>query len=50
MLMKKLKRYCWLRSNKMAINVGKTKFIIFHTHGKNVDPTLKLYFDDNEPN
>jgi hypothetical protein len=40
----------WFRANKMAVNVGKTKFIVFHTRGKIIDPTLKLYYDDNEPN
>ena len=34
----------------MVVNVSKTKFIIFHTKGKNVDRNLKLYYDDNEPN
>jgi hypothetical protein len=34
----------------MAVNVSKTKFIIFHTKGKNVDKSLKLLYDDNEPN
>ena len=24
----------WFRSNKMAVNTSKTKFIIFHTKGK----------------
>jgi hypothetical protein len=33
----------------MAVNVGKTKFIIFHTRGKHINPDLKLYYDDNEP-
>jgi hypothetical protein len=40
----------WFRANRMAVNVSKTKFIIFHTRGKNIDPNLKLYYDDNEPN
>jgi hypothetical protein len=34
----------------MVVNVSKTKCIIFHTKGKNVDRNLKLYYDDNEPN
>jgi hypothetical protein len=33
----------------MAVNVSKTKFIIFHTRGKPIDKTLKLIYDDNEP-
>jgi hypothetical protein len=27
----------WFRANKMAVNIGKTKFIIFQNRGKNVD-------------
>jgi len=27
----------WFRSNKMAVNTGKTKFMIFRTHGKQVN-------------
>ena len=27
----------WFRANKMALNVSKTKFIIFHTRGKKVN-------------
>ncbi len=47
----KLKKVArWFRANKMVVNVSKTKFIIFHTKGKNVDCNLKLYYDDNEPN
>jgi hypothetical protein len=34
----------------MAVNVSKTKYIIFHTRGKNIDPNLKVYYNDNEPN
>ncbi len=40
----------WFRSNKMAVNVSKTKFIIFHTKGKQVDNNIELTYDDNEPN
>jgi hypothetical protein len=41
----------WFRANRMAVNVSKTKFIIFHTRGKYVDPNLRtLIFNDNEPN
>ena len=28
----------WFRSNKMALNTSKTKYIIFRTHGKPIDP------------
>jgi hypothetical protein len=34
----------------MAVNLKKTKFIVFHSKGKNVDMEGKsVYFDDNEP-
>jgi hypothetical protein len=41
----------WFRANKMAVNVDKTKFIIFHTRGKqfNADE-VRILFNDNEPN
>jgi hypothetical protein len=41
---------CWFSAKKMAVNVGKTKYIIFHARGKHINPNLKLYYDDNEPN
>lgn len=41
----------WFRANKMAVNIGKTKFIIFHNKGKNICMDNKnILFDDNEPN
>jgi Reverse transcriptase (RNA-dependent DNA polymerase) len=41
----------WFRSNKMAVNIKKTKFIIFRSRGKKCDVDgLRLYFADNEPN
>jgi hypothetical protein len=33
----------------MAVNVSKTKFIIFHTRGKRVNDNIKILYDDNEP-
>ena len=40
----------WFRTNKMAVNVNKTKFIIFHTRGKKVDlDGKKIIFDNNDP-
>jgi hypothetical protein len=33
----------------MAVNVSKTKYMIFHTRGKPIDRTLKIFYD-NEPN
>jgi hypothetical protein len=41
----------WFRANKMAVNVSKTKFILFHTKGTKIDPiTTRLFYNDNEPN
>jgi hypothetical protein len=40
----------WFRANKMAVNVSKTKFIVFHTKGKTIDNSISLTYDDNEPN
>jgi hypothetical protein len=41
----------WFRANKMAVNISKTKFIIFHNRGKMVQMNDKqVVFDDNEPN
>ncbi len=39
----------WFRSNKMAVNISKTKFIVFRTRGKRIDPRdCKLVFNNNE--
>jgi hypothetical protein len=39
----------WFRSNKMAVNTSKTKFIVFRTRGKRIDPRdCKLLFNTNE--
>jgi hypothetical protein len=39
----------WFRANKMAINTSKTKFIIFRTRGKKIDPEdCRLVFNNNE--
>jgi hypothetical protein len=35
----------------MAVNVSKTKFIIFHTRGKPINNNeCKIFYNDNEPN
>jgi hypothetical protein len=40
----------WFRANKMAVNIGKTKFIVFHNRGKKVDMNgLNIVYGDNEP-
>jgi hypothetical protein len=39
----------WFRSNKMAVNTAKTKFIVFRTRGKRIDPRdCNLVFNTNE--
>jgi Reverse transcriptase (RNA-dependent DNA polymerase) len=39
----------WFRANKMAVNISKTKFIIFHTKGKRINLNGKtLVFNNNE--
>ncbi len=41
----------WLDSNKMAINISKTKFIIFRTKGKQINKNVaKVFFNTNELN
>ena len=40
----------WFRANKMAVNADKTKYIIFHSKNKIVDPgNAILVFNNNEP-
>ena len=39
----------WFRANKMSVNTAKTKFIVFRTRGKRVDPDhCNLMFNNNE--
>ena len=39
----------WFRANKMALNVSKTKFIIFHTRGKKVNfVENSIVYNENE--
>jgi hypothetical protein len=45
--LKKIAR--WFRSNRMAVNVSKSKFIIFHTKGRIINDNMHLIYDDNEP-
>ncbi len=41
----------WFRANRMAVNVFKTNYIIFHTKGKNIDMQgINVTFDCNEIN
>ena len=38
----------WFRSNKMAVNTSKTKFIIFHPKGKKINIPINIIFNENE--
>jgi hypothetical protein len=39
----------WFRANKMAVNTSKTKFIVFRTRGKRINPEdCQLVFNSNE--
>ena len=39
----------WFRANKMAVNTSKTKFIVFRTHGKPINPDdCMISFNSNE--
>ncbi|MBM3938999.1 MAG: hypothetical protein FJ333_10175, partial [Sphingomonadales bacterium] len=41
----------WFRTNKLAVNVSKTKYIVFHTKQKKLNLTdLHLQYDDNDNN
>ena len=41
----------WFLANKLAVNVSKTKYIIFHAKSKKIDMTnLQIVFNSNEPN
>ncbi len=37
----------WLKINKLSLNIGKTKFMIFHKSNKKI-PDIKLYIEDIE--
>jgi len=40
----------WFKANKLAVNVKKTKYIIFHQRQKQLNlQGLKLYYNDNDP-
>jgi hypothetical protein len=39
----------WFRANRMAVNTSKTKFIVFRTRGKNINPLdCQLVYNGNE--
>jgi hypothetical protein len=40
----------WFRANHMAVNISKTKFILFHTRGSVIDNDIcRIFYNDNEP-
>lgn len=41
----------WYRSNKLSLNLSKTKYMVFHSKGKKIETdNLKLYFNNNDLN
>jgi hypothetical protein len=41
----------WFKANKLAVNKGKTKYIIFHSKGKKIIGNLPdVVINENEPN
>jgi hypothetical protein len=41
----------WFRANKLAVNISKTKYIIFRMKGKSIDDnTPSIVYNENEPN
>jgi len=39
----------WFKANKLAVNVKKTKYLLFHTKQKKIDlGDLKILYDDND--
>jgi hypothetical protein len=41
----------WFRANKLAVNITKTKYIIFRMKGKKInEDTLDVIYNENEPN
>jgi hypothetical protein len=40
----------WFRANKLAVNISKTKYIIFRMKSKKVGPnTPSIIYNENEP-
>jgi hypothetical protein len=40
----------WFRANKLAVNINKTKYMIFRSKGKKINPEPIIIYDENEPN
>jgi hypothetical protein len=40
----------WFRANRLAVNINKTKYMIFHMKGKKIPNPPTIYYNGNEPN
>jgi hypothetical protein len=40
----------WFRANRLAVNINKTKYMIFHMKGKKILNPPNIYYNGNEPN
>ncbi len=40
----------WFRANRLAVNINKTKYMIFHMKGKKITNPPVIYYNGNEPN
>jgi hypothetical protein len=40
----------WFRANKLAVNISKTKYIIFRMKGKKIENPPAIFYNSNEPN
>jgi hypothetical protein len=40
----------WFRANRLAVNINKTKYMIFRMKGKKVENHREVVYDENEPN
>ncbi len=40
----------WFRANKLAVNINKTKYMIFRSKGKKIVTELVIVYNENEPN
>jgi hypothetical protein len=40
----------WFRANRLAVNINKTKYMIFHMKGKKILNPPVIYYNGNEPN
>jgi len=40
----------WFRANKLAVNINKTKYIIFRMKGKKIENCPEIVYNENEPN